>query len=322
VWLPVVAILAFIITFALAVSFLFFFVETPLARRKMMTRLSALQEVSARGEEVPDVLRREMLSDMPFLNSLLATAPGIRNLKLFLDQAAIQMQIGTFVLICVGLMLLGLAITFVIGLPFYLAAAGAALGFAIPFMVASVIRQRRFDRFEEQFPEAMDLLGRAVRAGHAFTTGFELIGKELPDPVGHEFRIAFQQQSLGLPLKDALGNMAVRMPLPDIRIFVSSLQIQRESGGNLGEVLDTMSEIVRERFKLRRQIRTYTAEGRLSMYFLTAIPIVAFLGLLLLQPGYLSPMLTDHRGHVGLAVAVILQVIGYIVISRIIKIKV
>ena len=320
--LPIVAILAFIITFALATSFFFFFVESPLARRKMMTRLSALQEVRARGEEVPDVLRREMLSDMPFLNTILASAPGIRDLKLFLDQAAVEMQIGSFVLICVGLMVLGLAITLLIGLPIYLAVAGAALGAALPFIVVSVIRQRRFDKFEEQFPEAMDLLGRAVRAGHAFTTGFELIGKELPDPVGHEFRIAFQQQSLGLPLKEALGNLAVRMPLPDIRIFVSSLQIQRETGGNLGEVLDTMSEIIRERFKLRRQIRVYTAEGRLSMYFLTAIPIAAFLGLLLFQPGYLAPMLTDHRGHIGLAVAVILQVIGYIVISRIIKIRV
>src|SRR5678815_2700007 len=320
--LPVIVILAFVITFALATSFFFFFVETPLARKKMMTRLSALQEVHARGEDLPDVLRREMLSDMPFLNNLLATAPGIRDLKLLLEQAAINMQIGTFVLICIGLMLLGLVFTLFLGLPIYLAVAGGAIGAAIPFIVATVMRQRRFDKFEEQFPEAMDLLGRAVRAGHAFTTGFELIGKELPDPVGQEFRTAFQQQSLGLPLKDALGNLAVRMPLPDIRIFVSSLQIQRESGGNLGEILDTMSHIVRERFKLRRQIRIYTAEGRLSMYFLTAIPIVAFLGLFLLQPAYLAPMLTDRRGHIGLAVAVILQVIGYIVISRIIKIKV
>ncbi|HZI50973.1 MAG TPA: type II secretion system F family protein [Terriglobia bacterium] len=319
---PILVIVAFIVTFALATSFFFFFVETPLARRKMMTRLSALQEVSVRGEEVPEVLRKELLSDMPFLHNLLTTAPGIRHLKLFLEQAAIQMQVGKFVLIAVGLAFVGLLITLAIGLPIYLAVFGVALGGAIPFIVASIMRQQRFDKFEEQFPEAMDLLGRAVRAGHAFTTGFELIGKELPDPVGHEFRIAFQQQSLGLPLKEALGNLAVRMPLPDIRIFVSSLQIQRESGGNLGEILDTLSEIVRERFKLRRQIRIYTAEGRLSMYFLTAIPIVAFLALMLFQPDYLAPMLTDRRGHIGLAVAVILQVIGYFVINRIIKIKI
>jgi len=322
VFLPVVTIIVFLITFALATSLFFLFVETPLARRKMMTRLTALQQVSIRHDDVPDVLRRELLSDMPLLNRLLLTAPGISNLRLFLAQAAIEMQVGTFVLICIALAGVGLAITFFIGFPIYLAVAGGLLASVIPFMVASFMRQRRFDRFEEQFPEAMDLLGRAVRAGHAFTTGFELIGKELPDPLGEEFRIAFQQQSLGLPLKDALGNLAVRMPLPDVLIFVSSLQIQRESGGNLGEILDTMSHIVRERFKLRRQVRIYTAEGRLSMYMLTAIPIVAFLGLMLLQPEYLAPMLVDRRGHIGLAVAVILQVIGYIVISRIIKIKI
>jgi tight adherence protein B len=183
-------------------------------------------------------------------------------------------------------------------------------------------RQRRFNTFEEQFPEALDLLGRAVRAGHAFTTGFELIGKELPDPVAEEFRIAFQQQGLGLPLKEALGNLAVRMPLPDVRIFVSCLTIQREAGGNLGELLDSMSHIVRERFKLRRQVQIYTAEGRLSMYMLTAIPVVAFLGLQVLQPEYIAPMLSDPRGQMALGVAVLLQAVGYVVISRIIRIRI
>jgi len=322
VLLPVLAVIIFLITFALATSLFFLFVETPLARRKMMTRLTALQEVAVRREDVPDVLRRELLSDLPILNSILATAPGISNLRLFLEQAAITMQVGTFVLICAALALAGLVIALFLGFPAYLAAVAALLGGVLPFIVANALRQRRFDKFEEQFPEAMDLLGRAVRAGHAFITGFELIGKELPDPVGQEFRVAFQQQSLGLPLKDALENLAVRIPLPDVRIFVSSLNIQRESGGNLGEVLDTMSNIIRERFKLRRQVRIFTAEGRLSMYMLTAIPIVAFLGLYILQPEYLAPMLTDRRGHLGLGVAVILQVIGYIVISRIIKIKI
>jgi tight adherence protein B len=112
------------------------------------------------------------------------------------------------------------------------------------------------------------------------------------------------------------------MPSPDVRIFVSCLQIQRESGGNLGELLDSMSHIVRERFKLRRQVQIYTAEGRLSMYMLTAIPVVAFLGLQLLQPEYIAPMMSDPRGQMGLGVAVLLQAIGYVVISKIIKIKI
>jgi tight adherence protein B len=320
--IPILAIVVFVVTLALVSSFMFFFVESPLSRRKMMTRLSALQEASVRGEEMGDVLRRDVLSDIPTLDRILATAPGVRNLRLFLEQASIPMQVGTFVMICVGLVIAGLTAMLIIGFPSYLAFAAGLVAGTIPFIVATVKRQKRFDLFEEQFPEAMDLLGRAVRAGHAFTTGFELIGKELPDPLGEEFRIAFQQQGLGIPLRDALGNMATRMPLPDVRIFVSCLQIQRESGGNLGEILDSMSQIMRERFKLRRQVRIYTAEGRLSMYMLTAIPVLAFLGLEFFQPEYINPMLSDPRGQMALGVAVVLQFIGYIIISKIIKIKI
>lgn len=320
--LPILAVVVFVVSLVLASSLIFFFVESPLSRRKMLTRLSALQEASVRGEEMSDVLRKDVLSDIPTLDRILATAPGIRNLRLFLEQAAIPMQVGTFVVICVGLVAAGFTGAVAIGFPTYLAMAGGLVAGTIPFIVATFKRQKRFDQFEEQFPEAMDLLGRAVRAGHAFTTGFELIGKELPDPVGDEFRIAFQQQGLGIPLRDALGNMATRMPLPDVRIFVSCLQIQRESGGNLGEILDSMSHIMRERFKLRRQIRIFTAEGRLSMYMLTAIPVVAFLGLEIFQPQYINPMLSDPSGQMALAVAVGLQFIGYLVISKIIKIKI
>ena len=320
--LPLLTLVIFLVTLALATSFLFFFVESPLARRKMMTRLTALQEVAARNEDLPEVLRKELLSDIPAFNRMLAGVPGARNLRLFLEQGAVRMQVGNFLLICLGLMVFAFVLPLAVGFPALLCLAIGLIGGVVPFLVASVMRQRRFNKFEEQFPEAMDLLGRAVRAGHAFTTGFELIGKELPDPVGEEFQIAFQQQSLGLPLKDALGNLATRVPLPDVRIFVSSLQIQRESGGNLGEILDTMSHIVRERFKLRRQIRIYTAEGRLSMYILSAIPVVALIGLELIHPDYVAPLFNDPRGHIALAVAVILQIIGYIVISRIIKIKI
>jgi tight adherence protein B len=320
--LPILTIAVFGVTMALALTFLYFFVDAPLNRRKIMTRLTAIQEVAARTDDVPDILRSELLSDLPFLNRILATSPGIPQLRLFLEQGAVRMQVGTFVLFAVSLPLFAFVVALAIGRPFYQCAVAAPLAMAVPFVAVTIKRQQRFNKFEEQFPEAMDLLGRAVRAGHAFTTGFELIGKELSDPVAEEFRIAFQQQNLGLPLKDALQNMAARVPLPDVRIFVSSLQIQRESGGNLGEILDTMSYVVRERFKLRRQIRIFTAEGRLSSYMLTAIPFVALIGMSILQPDYIRPLFTDPRGQMALTVAAVLQVIGYVVISKIIKIKV
>ena len=320
--LPILTIAIFAVTMALALSFLYFFVDAPLKRRKMMTRLSAIQEVAVRTDEIPDFLRKDLLSDLPFLNGMLATVPGVPALRLFLQQGAVQMQVGTFVLLVMALPLFAFVVVLAMGQPVYQCAAASLVITAVPFAVVAVQRQRRFNKFEEQFPEAMDLLGRAVRAGHAFTTGFELIGKELPDPVAEEFRIAFQQQNLGLPLREALQNMAARMPLPDVRIFVSSLQIQRESGGNLGEILDTTSFVVRERFKLRRQIKIFTAEGRLSSYMLTAIPFLALLGMWILQPDYLKPLFTDPRGQMALTVGVVLQTIGYVVINKIIKIKV
>ncbi len=320
--LAAIALLIFAVTLGLSLSLLYLCVESPLARRKMMTRLVAVQEVSIRNDEMSDVLRKELLSDVPFLNRILATAPGIARLRLFLEQGAIRMQVGTFILIIIAIFVFVFLAMVIVGLPLYEDICAALVTGAIPMAIASIVRERRFNKFEEQFPDAMDLLGRAVRAGHAFTTGFELVGTELPAPVGEEFRVTFQQQRLGLPLRNALENMAVRVPLPDVRIFVSSLQIQRDTGGNIGEILDTMSGVVRERFKLRRQIKIFTAEGRISSYVLTAIPFAALAGMYFIQHDYIMPLFTDPYGQKMLVVGAILQVVGYIVISRIIKIKV
>ncbi len=320
--LAALSLLIFAVTLGLSLSLFYFFVESPLARRKMMTRLAAVQEVSIRNDDVSDVLRKELLSDVPALQRILSTAPGIARLRLFLEQGAIRMQVGNFILISVSMTIFVFFATLIAGLPLYEGLPAALGAAAIPTVIASAIRQRRFNKFEEQFPEAMDLLGRAVRAGHAFTTGFELIGNELPPPVSEEFRTTYQQQKLGVPFRDAMQNLALRVPLPDVLIFVSSLQIQRESGGNLGEILDTMSTVVRERFKLRRQIKIYTAEGRLSSYVLTALPFAALALLYVVQPDYIMPMFTEPKGQHMLILAGILQVVGYVVISRIIKIKV
>jgi tight adherence protein B len=320
--LPVLTVVIFAVTLGLTFSFAYLFIQAPLEHRKMMTRLAAVQEIAVRNDAMPDVLRKELMSDVPILNRVLELAPGVPQLRLFLEQGAIRLQVGTFILISFATFIFLFVATLIIGLPLFQCFPAALLGSVIPFIGISAIRRRRFDKFEEQFPEAMDLLGRAVRAGHAFTTGFELIGKEMPDPVGEEFQIAFQQQNLGLPLRDALENMTVRIPLPDVRIFVSSLQIQRESGGNLGEILDTMSNVVRERFKLRRQVRTYTAEARLSSYVLSSLPFAALAALYVLKPDYIMPLFTDPQGHRMLGFAAILQVVGYVVINKIIKIKV
>jgi tight adherence protein B len=241
---------------------------------------------------------------------------------LFLQQAAVKMQVAPFLLVVISAALFAFLIALIANLNVELALMIAILAGATPFVVVQVKRQRRFSRFEEQFPEAMELLARAVRAGHAFTTAFSLIGEEMSDPVAEEFRIAYRQQNLGLPLRDALANMSLRIPLPDVRIFVSAIQIQRDSGGNLGEILDNLSTVVRERFKIYREVQVLTAEGRLSMYVLISLPFgVAFL-LYLVNPVYMSPLFTDPMGQTGLLIAAVNQFIGYVIIRKLVRIKV
>jgi len=198
----------------------------------------------------------------------------------------------------------------------------AACAASAAFLVAEYKRQRRFARFEEQFADAMELLSRAVRAGHAFTTAFSLIAEEMADPVAEEFRATYQQQNLGLPLRDALQNMAARMPLPDVKIFIAALEIQRDSGGNLGEILNNLSAVVRERFKILREVQVLTAEGRLSMYVLTAMPFIVLGLMYFVNPGYLAPLFTDAIGLRALWAAAIMQFIGYLIIRKMVRIKV
>lgn len=312
------------ITFGLLVSAGYFFVEEPIAKKKFKTRLAAVQQLAVQPElsEDAEFMRRELFSDIPALSKLLATAPLVPRLQLLLQQAAVEMQIATFLLVVLGLALVTWIVTLLVNGILVISFLAAIIAGSIPFAVVYYKRSRRFSRFEEQFPDAMDLLARAVRAGHAFTTAFSLIGEEMPNPVAQEFDFTFHQQNLGLPLRDALANLAVRMPLPDVRIFVSALQIQRDSGGNLGEILDNLSQVVRERFELLREVQTITAEGRLSMYVLTAMPFVAGLGMYLINPEYMKPLLTDPMGHTALMVAGVMQVLGYLIIRKIIKIKI
>jgi tight adherence protein B len=202
-------------------------------------------------------------------------------------------------------------------------------------MVVAFKRARRFSRFEELFPDGIDLLARAVRAGHAFTTGLELIARELPEPVATEFRITYEQQNFGMPLREALHNLTVRMPLSDVNFFVSALQVQRESGGNLAEILDNLAFVIRERFKILRQVKVFTAQGRMTLYLLTGLGPAAAVLMLLVNPEYIGRFFVEPQpkysiyflgpvplGTLMIAAALILQFFGYLVIRKIIRIRV
>ncbi len=199
---------------------------------------------------------------------------------------------------------------------------GAALGFAVPFLVLKVKRARRLRNFEEQFPEALDMISRALKAGHAFATGLKMAADELPDPVGPEFRKTFDEQNFGLPLKDSLDNLATRIPLLDVRFFATAVLIQRETGGNLSEILENLGHVVRERFKILRQVRVYTAHGRFTGYVLLALP--AFLGVALsfINPDHMNMLFRERMGQMMLVGALVMQTIGFLWIKHVIKIEV
>ena len=196
------------------------------------------------------------------------------------------------------------------------------IGGFFPYSYASYRRNKRFQKFEELFPEAIDTLARAVRAGHAFTTALELIANELSEPVASEFRKLFEEQKFGLPVRDALMNLADRMPLVDVKFFVTAVMLQRETGGNLAEILDNLSYVIRERFKIMRQVRVYTAQGRLTMLLLMGLPPVIVVTMLMTSPAFIHPLFADPIGHVLVVAGIVLQTLGYFVIRKIIQIQV
>lgn len=201
-------------------------------------------------------------------------------------------------------------------------AAGAAVGLALP--VSFLLRKRsvRMRKFEEIFPEALDLLSRAIKAGHAFQTAMHMAAEELPAPVGPEFKKTFDEQNFGLPLRDALNAMAERIPIIDVKFFVTAVLIQRETGGNLSEILDNLSHVVRERFKVLRQVRVHTAHGRFTGWVLLALPAALAIVLSFINPEHMKLLFDESMGKTMLIGAVVMQTIGFFWIKRVIKIEV
>ena len=197
-----------------------------------------------------------------------------------------------------------------------------AIGASLPTLWLRRCRTRRIRKFEEQFPEALDMLSRAMRAGHAFQTALGTAGDEMPPPVGVELKKVFDRQNFGLPVNDALKEMAERMPLVDVKFFVTAVAIQRESGGNLAEILDNLAHVVRERFKVQRQVRTHTAHGRFTGFVLLALPAALALALSFIAPAQMQLLFTEPLGHMMIVGAIVMQTVGFFWIRKVIKIEV
>jgi tight adherence protein B len=274
------------------------------------------------AEEELALLRDEQLSQIPALDTLLRRSARVTDIQKMLAQAGMSLRAGNFL----GLSALAgvVATLLAYGLSKRIEIAWVALlvGFVLPYSYVSFRRNKRFEKFEELFPEAIDTLARAVRAGHAFTTALEMITDEVAEPVASEFRQLYEEQKFGMPVRDALINLTERMPLVDLKFFVTAVMLQRETGGNLAEILDNWSYVIRERFKIQRQVRVYTAQGRLTMALLMGMPPIIITVMLVLNPAFIRPLFSDPIGHTLLVAGITLQTIGYFVIRKIIRIQV
>jgi tight adherence protein B len=268
------------------------------------------------------LLRGEDGDDPQWLKAVVAILPQRRDIAHLLEQADMSWSVGTYLLVTFGIAaafgITGMILVPIPMFPLGMAAAGAYL----PYAYIRKRRTRRVGKFEKHFPEAIDLLGRSIRAGHALNSGLEVIAEELPDPVSTEFRQVFEEQKFGLPLRDSLMAMADRIPLVDTRIFVTAVMIQRESGGSLAEILDNISYTIRERFKIRRQLKVYTAQGRMTGYLLAVLPIVMGVIIYTVSPEYMSVLFEESMGRFALGLAAVLQILGYLSIRKIIDIDI
>jgi tight adherence protein B len=291
--------------------------------RLIRDRLATVQKAPEREpDEELALLRDEQLSEIPAFDTLLRRSARVSAMQEALLQAGMKLRAGNFLVLCV---LSGIAVA-IAALVWSrnpaIAWAGLILGSFLPYAVVSYRRQKRFEKIEELFPEAIDTLARAVRAGHAFTTALEMISNETSEPLATEFRKLYEEQKFGMPVRDALMNLTERVPLVDIKFFVTAVMLQRETGGNLAEILDNLSYVIRERFKIQRQVRVHTAQGRLTMALLMAMPPAVVAILAVFSPEFVHPLFYDPIGHSLLVVSIALQTIGYFVIRKIIKIQV
>ena len=242
--------------------------------------------------------------------------------RLFLEQANSPWAVQRILVITVGLAVGGLTIGITTLQNSLLACLLASLSGVLPWSWLYVRRHQRLQEFGRQLPQALDLISRALRAGHSLSSGFELVSSELPDPISSEFRRCYEEQNLGIPFDDAVKAMAKRVPDLDLRFLATALILQRQTGGDLAEVLDKIADLIRGRFKLRGQIQALTGEGRLSGIVLLALPPVLFLVMYYMNPAYCRPLFDDPLGQQMLMAAVASQIVGALVIRKIINIKV
>jgi tight adherence protein B len=323
--MPTPVIITFVLVFGIIATTYFLAVVKPETDEQSALRKRLKSSVpSARAAAVTGGLRRTEtpLSSIPVVNQILKAVSVISGpLQRLIDRSGLNVTVGTLLLMC---LCAGVAGYLIVDLASHLQLAAAVIGaacVAIPIWFVNFKAKSRVAKFEEQFPEAIDLLSRALKAGHAFITGLSMVAEEMPAPVGTEFRLAYDRQNFGMPLPDALKALGERVPLLDARFFVTAVLTQREAGGNLSEVLDNLASVIRERFKVKRQVRVVTAHARITGWVLALLPPCLGVALTILSPQHMSLLWTDPTGIKMVVVALVLQVVGTLIIRKLVDVE-
>jgi tight adherence protein B len=291
-------------------------------KRRMVGELRSIANEGFENMGPRGQIFRSAILESPWLRPIARRMPALQDAELLLQQAQVKWSLPTLLLlsmgtaVALGISAVTLTRSILVSLPFVM------IGAALPTLYVRWRRNRRLSLFEELLPESIDLIGRALRAGHPLSSGFKMAADDGPEPVASELRRVFEEQRFGLPLQDSLLGMADRINLVDVRILVTAILIQREVGGNLAEILDSLATVVRARFTIRRQIKVYTAQGRMTGYLLALLPFMLFGLLYTINPEYMSVLFTDPIGKILVGVALVMQLAGFFWIRKIVNIEI
>ena len=297
--------------------------STDQKRARLQKRLSEALLHSANTEDVDVVLaRNEMMSEIPWVNRTLINVQAALQLKRMLDQADLHITPSRLLMFSFMSGMLGALAASVLTVFIPIMILAGLICASIPLVHVWWKRKKRFDAFLYHLPDALDLMSRALSAGHAFSESLHMVSMEMPEPIATEFRKAYEEQNLGLSIKLALDNLTQRIPLLDLKMCVTAILIQRETGGNLAEILEKVAYTIRERFRIMGDLKTLTTSSRMSAWLLCALPIFVALAVTVMNPDYMSVLWKDPRGHYLIAAAMTMQITGMLIVRKILKIKI
>jgi tight adherence protein B len=292
-------------------------------RARLQQRLAeALMTSAHSGDADVRLARDELMSEIPFINRAMLELGFAARLKRLIEQADLNITVTRLLMFSLMAGILAALAVSMLMPAWVLAIVAGLVAASLPFLHVVWKRSKRLRDFQMLLPDALDLMSRALQAGHAFSESLHMVATEMPEPIATEFRKTYEQQNLGLSLKLALENLSERIPLLDLRLCITAIMIQRETGGNLAEVLEKVAYTIRERFRILEDLRTLTTSSRMSAWILCGLPIFIALAVTIMNPDYMDVLWYDPRGHKLLALAIALQITGMLVIRKILRIKI